>query len=101
MTDQIEVMGVYGGHDAYRKIHEALAKALAEPGAQGAHAHGARAAFLLAEIAPQLTAVSLEASLAAYERLGAPKNLLAQMKAFVVEHQCDESAAVGLRVVSA
>jgi hypothetical protein len=100
MTEQVDVVGVYGGHEEYRKAHEALAKALAEPSAQGTHAHGARAAFLLAEIAPQLAEVPLLSSLAVFERLGAPKSLLVQMKAFIAERQAHELNPGTLRVVS-
>ncbi|MDF9779132.1 hypothetical protein [Pseudomonas baetica] len=91
MADQVDVTDAYGGQARYKMTHEALARALAEPDAQGSHAHGARAAFLLSEIAPQLTDVSLEAGLREFERLGAPQSLLAQMKAFIAERDQPEA----------
>lgn len=87
MADHRDVIEIYGGQCGYRKVHEAFARALAEPDAQGTHAHGARAAFLLTEIAPQLCEVSLAVSLREFERLGAPKSLLMQMKAFIDERE--------------
>lgn len=98
MADHRDVNEVYGGQRGYRKAHEALARALAEPGAQGSHAHGARAAFLLNEIAPQLCDVSLTAGLREFERMGAPKSLLLEMKAFIDEQA--QAASVNLRAVS-
>jgi hypothetical protein len=87
MADYRDVNEVYGGQFGYQKAHEALARALAEPGAQGTHAHGARAAFLLNEIAPQLRDVSLSSSLREFERSGAPRSLLLQMKTFIDERE--------------
>ena len=94
MADQTDVTDAYGGQARYKMIHEALARALAEPDAQGSHAHGARAAFLLSEIALQLTDVSLEAGLHEFERLGAPQSLLVQMKAFIDEREQPENENV-------
>ncbi|MGE8065190.1 hypothetical protein [Pseudomonas sp. NPDC089569] len=94
MADQTDVTDAYGGQARYKLTHEALARALAEPDAQGAYAHGARAAFLLSQIAPQLTDVSLTAGLREFERLGAPPNLLVQMRAFIAERDQLETGNV-------
>lgn len=98
MADHANVTDAYGGQARYKITHEALARALAEPNAQGSHAHGARAAFLLSEIAPQLTVVSLEASLREFERLGAPQSLLSQMKTFIAER--DQPEAGNIRAIA-
>lgn len=98
MEDRADVTEAYGGQTRYKMTHEALARALAEPNAQGSHAHGARAAFILSEIAPQLMVVSLEAGLREFERLGAPQSLLSQMKAFIAER--DQREAGNIRAVA-
>lgn len=79
MSDLEEICAVYGGADGYRAIHEGLSRALAEPGAQGENAHGARAAFLLAEIAPQLMAVRRHEVLQLLEDSGVPPTLVRQV----------------------
>lgn len=58
----------FGGEPGFKAVHQALSRALAEPAAQGENAHGARAGFLLAQIAPQIFALrqaSLEEALRA------------------------------------
>lgn len=60
MTDQSQIYDAFGGQEAYRAIHEALSRALAEPAAQGDHAHGARAGFLLSQIAPHIQSLRVE-----------------------------------------
>ncbi|MGF6282002.1 hypothetical protein ABH908_000511 [Pseudomonas frederiksbergensis] len=94
MADQVDVTDAYGGQARYKVTHEALARALAEPDAQGSHAHGARAAFLLSELAPQLTGVVLQAVVREFERMGAPQSLLVQMKAFIAEREQPQNGNV-------
>ena len=77
MAGKADVFISYGGQAAYRVIHEAMSKALAEPSAQGNNAHGARAAFLLTEIAPQVQASAFDNALQVLEVAGLPAELLA------------------------
>lgn len=77
MAGKADIFISYGGQAAYRVIHEALSKALAEPSAQGNNAHGARAAFLLSEIAPQVQASAFDNALQVLEGVGLPADLLA------------------------
>lgn len=81
MADHQETYAAYGGMDGYRAVHEALSRALAEPSAQGANAHGARAAFLLAAIAPQLLAARGYVVLQALEDADVPHDLVRQVAA--------------------
>jgi len=80
MADHQETYAAYGGMDGYRAVHEVLSRALAEPSAQGANAHGARAAFLLAAIAPQLLAAR-GYMVQALEDAGVPHDLVRQVAA--------------------
>lgn len=73
----------YGGADAYREVHEALSRALAEPAAQGDHAHGARAGFLLSHIAPQIESLRNTSLLQTLEDAGVPRELLANIKPYL------------------
>ena len=79
MSDVEQVCAAYGGAAGYRAVHESLSRALAEPGAQGEHAHGARAAFLLAEIAPQMALARRHAVLEFLEGAGVPSMLVRQV----------------------
>ncbi|RRV05487.1 hypothetical protein EGJ28_21350 [Stutzerimonas xanthomarina] len=95
MSDLEEICAVYGGANGYRAVHEGLSRALAEPGAQGENAHGARAAFLLAEIAPHLMTVRRHAVLQFLEDAGVPLTLVRQVGAALHEPQlADDSTAI-------
>lgn len=94
MSDLEQICAVYGGASGYRAVHEGLSRALAEPGAQGENAHGARAAFLLAEIAPHLMTVRRHAVLQFLEDAGVPLTLVRQVGAALHEPQlADDSTA--------
>lgn len=83
MADHQETYAAYGGLDSYRAVHEALSRALAEPSAQGSNAHGARAAFLLSEIAPQLLSARAALVIQALEEAGASASFLLNVEALL------------------
>lgn len=76
MTDLQQTHNAFGGLDGYRAVHESLSRALAEPAAQGDHAHGARAGFLLSQIAPQIQALRSGSITQALEDAGVPLEYL-------------------------
>ncbi|MGP0171023.1 hypothetical protein ACSVIJ_03995 [Pseudomonas sp. NCHU5208] len=91
MADHQETFAAYGGMDSYRAIHEALSCALAEPGAQGNNAHGARAAFLLSEIAPLLLVSRAVQVIQALEGAGASRQLLREVEALLSRDAADQA----------
>lgn len=84
MADQQQMHEAFGGVDGYRAVHAALSRALAEPAAQGDHAHGARAGFLLNEIAPLITALQAGSITQALEEAGVPTELLTQIAPYLI-----------------
>ncbi|EPJ5561229.1 hypothetical protein PAE975_6194 (plasmid) [Pseudomonas aeruginosa] len=97
MADHQETYAAYGGLASYRGVHEALSRALAEPSAQGNNAHGARAAFLLSEIAPQLLAARSALVIQALEEAGACASMLQDVEALL---SSEIAAAPSLPMVS-
>lgn len=83
MADQCHPHPAYGGMDGYRAVHQALSRALAEPAAQGDHAHGARAGFLLKQIAPQIHALQAESITQLLLDAGVPTELLNQLTPYL------------------
>lgn len=84
MTDLQQTQNAFGGVDGYRAVHEALSRALAEPAAQGDHAHGARAGFLLSQIAPQVQTLRSGSITQALEDAGVPQEYLGLLAPYLV-----------------
>ncbi len=82
MADQREPFESFGGADAYRAIHAALSRALAEPAAQGTNAHGARAGFLLNQIAPEIQALRRAAVDQLFANAAVPPELLSLLSPY-------------------
>lgn len=99
MTDLQKTHNAFGGVDGYRAVHEALSRALAEPGAQGDHAHGARAGFLLNQIAPQVLALRSGSIIQALEDAGVPQEYLKLLAPYLVP-QAEPHHAVIHQVVA-
>lgn len=74
--DQDYPFHCFGGEPGFKTVHQALSRALAEPAAQGENAHGARAGFLLAQIAPQILALRHAALEEALRASGVPADVL-------------------------
>lgn len=88
MTDLQQTQNAFGGLDGYRAVHETLSRALAEPAAQGDHAHGARAGFLLGQIAPQVQVLRSSSITQALEEAGVPQEYLNLIAPYLV-HQAE------------